>query len=153
MINKIKKFFGKNANIDSGNQEKKNSHDTRIAACALFLEMASIDGEFSDIERDNILSILKKEYQLSDEYAVLLLEASKNELKQSIDLWQFTNLINQNYSKEEKIDIIEMIWNIVYADGKLNQHEDYLIHKLANLLRLTHKQLIDAKLKILYGDR
>ena len=115
--------------------------------------MASIDGEFSDIERDNILSILKKEYQLSDEYAVLLLEASKNELKQSIDLWQFTNLINQNYSKEEKIDIIEMIWNIVYADGKLNQHEDYLIHKLANLLRLTHKQLIDAKLKILYGDR
>ena len=71
------------------------------------------------------------------------------ELKGSIDLWQFTNLINQNYSLEEKIRIIEMVWKIAYADGKLDKHEDYFLHKLSNLLRLTQKQLIEAKLKIL----
>ena len=111
--------------------------------------MANIDGEFTDVERKNILSILKGHFQFSNEYADELLEASNEELKRSIDLWQFTNLINQNYSRDEKIQIIEMVWQIVYADGRLDKHEDYLVHKLAKLLRLTHKQLIDAKLKII----
>ena len=69
-------------------------------------------------------------------------------MNRSIDLWQFTNLINQNYSTDEKLQIIETMWKIVYADGRLDKHEDYLVHKLSNLLRLTHKQLIDAKLRV-----
>ncbi len=149
MIDLAKKFFGKRTEVDSGDQREENHHDIRVATCALLLEMANIDGEFSDAERENIISILKNDYNLSDEYAAELLESSNKELKQSIDLWQFTNLINQNYSTEEKLRIIEMIWKIVYADGELDKHEDYLAHKLANLLRLTHKQLIDCKVKVL----
>ena len=85
---------------------------------------------------------------MSDEYVVALLEASHEELKGRIDLWQFTNLINQNYSMEEKVRIIEAIWRVAYTDGKLDKHEDYLVHKLAKLLRLSHKQLIEAKVKV-----
>ena len=116
--------------------------------CALFLEMANIDGEFSGSERDNVISLLKRQYGLPDEHILELMETSKKELKGSIDLWQFTNLINQNYSREEKIQIIEMVWEIVYADGRLDRHEDYLVHKLAKLLRLSQKDLIDGKLKV-----
>ena len=148
MIDLVKKIFGKSAQVDTGNQKRENYHDIRVATCAILLEMANIDGEFSDAEREDIISILKKDYQLPDEYAAELLESSNKELKQSIDLWQFTNLINQNYSTEERIHIIEMIWKIVYTDGTLDKHEDYLVHKLANLLRLNHKQLIDAKVKM-----
>ena len=151
MIDLAKKIFGKSTQVDTGNQKRENCHDIRVATCAILMEMANIDGEFSEAERENIVSILKKDYQLSDEYAAELLETSNKELKQTIDLWQFTNLINQNYSTEERIHIIEMIWKIVYSDGRLDKHEDYLVHKLANLLRLTHKQLIDAKVKILHG--
>tara|TARA_B100000315_G_C14377234_1_gene495770 strand:+ start:179 stop:637 length:459 start_codon:yes stop_codon:yes gene_type:complete len=151
MIDLVKNFFGKRTERGSTDQKRKNHHDIRVATCALFLEMANIDGEFSESERKNIIAILKEDYRLSDEYAAEVIEVSNEELKQSIDLWQFTNLINQNYSTEEKILIIEMIWKVVYADGNLDKHEDYLIHKLAELLRLSHKQLIDAKLKILYG--
>jgi uncharacterized tellurite resistance protein B-like protein len=114
--------------------------------------MANIDGEFSESEKDNIVTILKKDYDLSNEHAAALLEASNEELKGSIDLWQFTNRINQNYSMEEKVRIIETIWEIAYVDGKLDKHEDYLAHKLAKLLRLTHKQLIDAKLRVIHGS-
>jgi uncharacterized tellurite resistance protein B-like protein len=110
--------------------------------------MSNIDGEFNASERESIISILKRNFDLSDEHATTLLEASNEELKGSIDIWQFTNLINQNYSIEEKIRVVEMVWDVVYADGKLGKHEDYLVHKLASLLRLTHKQLIDAKLKV-----
>jgi len=148
MIDLVKKFFGKSSQDDSSNQRRQTTHDIRIATCALLLEMSNIDGEFSELERENIISILKRDFDLSDEYAAALLEVSKEELKGSVDLWQFTNLINQNYSLEEKIWLIETVWDIVYTDGKLDKHEDYLVHKLAELLHLTHKQLIEAKLRV-----
>jgi uncharacterized tellurite resistance protein B-like protein len=116
------------------------------------MEMAHIDGEFSDSEKEKIIQTLKEEHGLSEEAVAELLKAAKEELKGSIDLWQFTNLINQNYSLEEKIRIIEMVWQLAYTDGTLDKHEDYLLHKMANLLRLTHKQLIEAKLKVLEGN-
>ena len=148
MIDLVKKFFGKST-IDSPRDiGGEKSHDIRVATCALLIEMSNIDGEFSESERESIISVLKKDYDLSDENAIVLIEASNEELKGSIDLWQFTNLINQNYSMEEKLQIIETVWRIAYTDGKLDKHEDYLVHKLAKLLRLTHRQLIEAKLKM-----
>jgi len=152
MIDLMKKFFGKKSQIDHGNQIKEKVHDIRIATCAILLEMAKIDGEFSKAEQESIISILKKDHNLSDEDAAQLLEASNNELKKSLDLWQFTNRINQDYATEEKIRIIEMVWKVIYTDEKLDKHEDYLVHQLGKLLRLTHKQLIDAKIKILHGS-
>ena len=151
MIDLVKKFFSKNTVDSMAEQEKEKPHDIRIATCALLLEMSHIDGEFSGLEREGIISVLKKDYHLPDEDAISLMEASKKELEGSIDLWHFTNLINQNYSLEEKIRIIETVWRIAFTDGKLDKHEDYLLHKLATLLRLTHKQLIEAKLKVKEG--
>lgn len=148
MIERLKKFF----NIASGNgpsgAEENREHDIRVASCALLLEIATIDGEFSDEEKDLIVRIVKDEYGLDEENALALIQDAHKEVEQSIDLWQFTNLINRNYSLEEKIRIIEMIWMVIYADGRLEKHEDYLVHNLAGLLRLEHRQLIDAKLKI-----
>jgi uncharacterized tellurite resistance protein B-like protein len=148
MIDLVKKFFSKKSHDDSSHQNRKRTQDIRIATCALLLEMSHIDGEFSASERERIISILKRNFDLSDEHAATLFEASNEELKGSIDLWQFTNLINQNYSIEEKMRVVEIVWDVVYADGKLDKHEDYLVHKLATLLRLTHKQLIEAKMKV-----
>jgi len=74
-------------------------------------------------------------------------------LKQSVDLWQFARLINENYSTEEKIEIIETLWQMVYVDGKMDQYEHYLMNKLKNLLRLSHEQLIRAKLKVIHSSR
>lgn len=147
MIDLVKKFFSKRTDDNTGNTRKKSSEDILVSTCVLLLEMSVIDGEFSETEKQKILSILKEEYALPEEYAEALLETSKERLNDSTDLWRFASLINQSYSVEEKERIIEMIWRIAYADGTLEKHEDYLVHKLANLLRLTHKQLINAKLK------
>ena len=147
MIDLVKKFFAKGEKSDPENQVETSPHDIHVATCALLLEMSNIDGEFSDIEKENIISILKKNYQMSDENAAALLEASNEELENSNDLWRFASLINKNYSIEEKESVIEMVWRVAYADGHLDKHEDYLVHKLANLLRLSHSQLIEAKLR------
>ena len=152
MIDLVKKFFGQIKLQDSAAEPREAVHDVRVATCALFLEMATIDGEFSDSERTGILSLLKEKYNLEDENADALIEASREEVKKSIDYWRFAKLINDNYSREEKKQIVEMLWTILYADGTVDKHEDYLVRKLSNLLRLDHEELIDAKLKILHGD-
>ncbi len=149
MLDKIKKFFDKATAEITKDDNKTSEHDIRLATCALFVEIARIDNEFSDAEMETILSILKEKYGLSPEHADALIAEAEQELEKSVDLWQFAKLINENYSNKEKIEIIETLWHIVYVDGKMDEHEHYLMGKLQNLLRLTHDQLITAKLKIL----
>ena len=152
MIDLIKQFFSKDTLNNRPAPGGDTSRDVRVATCALLMEMARVDGEFSDSERSQIIKTLEDVHGLSGEALAELIKVTSEKLKESIDLWHFTNLINQNYSVEEKIKVIEMVWRLAYSDGILDEHEDYLLHKLANLLHLTHKQLIDAKLKVLHGD-
>jgi uncharacterized tellurite resistance protein B-like protein len=149
MLDILKRFFSKVPEDDSGTTSRKTDHDIRVATCALFVEIARIDETFTQAEMEKILSIVKEKYGLAQEHADALLEAAEKELKGSIDLWQFTSLINANYSVEEKIEVIETLWQIVYVDGKLDRYEHYLMTKLKTLFHLSHDQLIDAKLKVL----
>lgn len=148
MINHLKAIFEKR-NTEGPKRDNASSDDIRMATCALLLELSHIDGEFSETERDLIMDIFQRDYKLDQAKTVSLMEAARSELDDSIDLWQFTNLINENYSIEEKIGVIEMVWRIAYNDHVLDKHEDYLLHKLAKLLHLSHDKLIDAKMKVL----
>ena len=152
MLDTIKRFFNKDATQDPGRDKQTTEHDIRVATCALFVEMARIDEKFTPTEVDTIISILKEKYGLSQEHADALLAEADKELADSVDLWQFARLINENYSVEEKIDIIETLWRMVYVDGKMDRYEHYLMSKLKNLLRLSQDQLINAKLKVLHSD-
>lgn len=143
----LQRVFG--GGEDGRQEESRGEGDVRIAACALFLEMANIDNEFADEERQKILSVLQGEYGLSAEHATELARAAAADLKEATDMWRFTNLINENYSNAEKLRVVELLWQIVYADGHLDEHEDYLMHKMGKLLRLTHRDLIAAKLRVL----
>jgi uncharacterized tellurite resistance protein B-like protein len=153
MIDVVKRFFGKATTEVSKDANQNAAHDIRIATCALFVEIARIDEKFTEAEMETILSILKQKYGLSQDHADALIAEAERELEKSVDLWQFTKLINENYSNEEKIKIIETLWQIVYVDGKMDQHEHYLMNKLQNLLHLTHDQLITAKLKVLHSEK
>ena len=152
MIDVMKKFFQQGTKEEKEIPEADRTQKIQVATCALLLEVAHSDDEFNEIEEDHIVGILKKDFNLSDEYAQELMSLSEKERKESIDLWGFTRLINENYSLEEKIKIIEMVWKVIYADGKLDKYEDHLAHKLTQLLKLEHKHLIDAKLKVRDGE-
>jgi uncharacterized tellurite resistance protein B-like protein len=151
MLDFIKRFFGKTELDGSGSASSATEHDVRVATCALLVEMARIDEKFSKDELEKILGILEEKYGLSPEHANALMREADKELAESVDLWQFASLINANYSPEEKIEIIEILWQIVFVDGKMNEYEHYLMNKLSNLLRLSHQQLIDAKLKVMHS--
>lgn len=148
MIDIIKKYFTKPQREKATGSEEATEHDIHVATCALFLEMAGIDGEFSEEEKQTIISILREKYDLSDEHIDSLMSTAEKELESSLDLWQFANLINHHYTDDEKKKILELAWQIVYIDGKLDKHEDYLMHRFSKLLRIPHREFIEAKLKV-----
>ena len=121
--------------------------DAHLVLCVLMLEAAHVDGECSDEEMEHVVATLTDTYGLAKEEIEGLIEQAYAKRKNSIDLFSFTRYLNQNYSKEEKLSVMESVWRVIHIDGRLEGHEDHFAHKLANLLRLTHKDLIDAKIK------
>ena len=135
-------------------QEEPGRFDRiQVATCVILLEVAKFDFDFSSIEKETTKAILKHEFDIPEEAIEDLMKISEEKREDSVDLWEFTNVINQNFSREEKIRIIEAAWKIIYADDKLDKYEDHYVHVLADLLRLRHDELIEAKLQVLYGNR
>ncbi|MBN1621730.1 MAG: TerB family tellurite resistance protein [Endomicrobiales bacterium] len=147
MIDLIKRLLGieKDKKEDSG--EEKSSR-LKMAVCVLLLEVAYCDEVFSDPEREKLSGIIKGFFDLKDKEINELINAAKKQKNESVELWKYTNLINNNFSHEDKVKLIEVMWEIIYADNVLNKHEDYMVHKLSDLLHLSQREFIDAKLKV-----
>lgn len=118
----------------------------QIAACALFIEMAKADGEFSDVERNFIVSEMKRTFNLDEECANELMELAEREVKESVSLYEFSGVINSTFSNEEKIGLLESLWKLIYQDEKLSAYEDQLIKRIGGTINIEHKQIINAKL-------
>jgi len=144
MIDLIKKMLGEEPKKELQDDDIKDAH---LVLCVLMLEAAHVDGECSDEEMEHVVATLTDTYGLAKEEIEGLIEQAYAKRKNSIDLFSFTRYLNQNYSKEEKLSVMESVWRVIHIDGRLEGHEDHFAHKLANLLRLTHKDLIDAKIK------
>jgi uncharacterized tellurite resistance protein B-like protein len=119
--------------------------DIRLAACALLVELAHADDQFTDDERKHLESAVQRQFGLGSEEAQKLLALAEQERRQAVDLWQFTNLIAENYSTGQKMVLAEIMWGLAYSDGKLVGREDYLMRKICNLLRLEPGYLAEAR--------
>ena len=150
MIDILKRFLG-NATAHGKDDEQDSERVVTVAVCALFIEMGRIDETFTDQEMAKVMSILTEKYGLSGEEARALMDEADRKLEESVDLWQFARVINEHFIIPQKEKLIERLWRIVYVDGKMDEYEHYLMNKMSKLLRLSHKQLIDAKLKVLHG--
>jgi len=135
------------AGEDRGTSEKDHEKEVLIAASVILLEAAGTDNEFAEDELDHVLDTLKARFGLSDGYARELMDLALNERDRVVDLFHFTKTINESHSRAEKIEILEAVWRIIHMDGRLDKYEDHYAHKLANLFRLSHKELIDAKIR------
>lgn len=152
MIDLLKRFFRADDHHATHSANGDSERDVIVAVCALFLEMGRIDETFTEAEMSRVITILTGKYGLAREDCDALIKEADRALAESVDLWQFARVINENFSNARKEKLIERLWQVVYVDGKMDAHEHYLMNKLSNLLRLSHKQLIDAKLKVLHGE-
>ena len=127
---------------------QENEERTRIAACVLLLETAHADNECTAEELSHVVEVMKDDFAISREQAEELIALAYRERDRAVDLWQFTNQINQQFGRREKLRVMEAVWRIIHADGQLEKHEDYFAHKLARLLRLKHQDMIAAKISV-----
>ena len=128
---------------------RSTDEKARTAVCVVLLEAAMADDEFTEDEREYVLQVMQDRFGLSADEAREVMDGAEEVRRESLDLWQFTNAINQAFSPQEKEEIIEAVWRIIYSDGVLTGHEDHLAHKLRTLFNLNHQQLIQPKLRVL----
>jgi uncharacterized tellurite resistance protein B-like protein len=121
----------------------------QVATCALLLEVAHSDGHYRSVEAKIVHELLADTFNLPPAAVAELVDYSHQHRENSTDLFQFAREINAHFSREEKADVMEGIWRVIYADGTLDKFEDALARQLANLLRLDHADVIERKLKVL----
>ena len=117
----------------------------QLAACALLLELAHADGEFSAPEREHIERTLIRHFGLDETTAGELLRLAEAERAQSLDHFQFTRLIASEYDLAQKMVLAEVMWGVILADGRLSDHETHLVRKLASLMQLEPAYLAQAR--------
>jgi uncharacterized tellurite resistance protein B-like protein len=147
MLNLIKKALSRKSAPVPKKEEKGHIKRTHLAACALLLEAAHSDYECTEQELSHVLDTIKTNYALSDEHAEELIGLAEEKRRDAVDLWEFADEVNKNFSYTEKIEIIEAVWRVIRADGQLDKYEDHFARKLAHLLRVEHKDMIEAKLR------
>ena len=121
----------------------------QVATCALLLEVAQSDGHYQALEAQIVHDLLARRFNLSAAAVAELIDYSQAHRQESTDLFQFAREINAHFSRDEKLEVMEGIWRVIYADGTLDKFEDALARQLATLLRLEHRDVIDRKLKVL----
>lgn len=120
----------------------------RLATAGLLVEVAQADSTFKPEEEVRLVAHLKDAFHLSDAEARSLVEAAHEEREQTIDHFAFTHLVRRNTEFDQRLEIVRVMWRIVLADGQLSQHEEYLVRKLAELLGIEHRFMIEAKLEV-----
>lgn len=121
----------------------------QIATCALLLEVAHSDGAYQPVEARIVHDLLEKKFNLSAAAVTELIEHAQDQRAETHDLFQFARDINAQFSNPEKLEIMESVWRIIYADATLDKFEDALARQLATLLRLPHRDVIDLKVRVL----
>jgi uncharacterized tellurite resistance protein B-like protein len=152
MFDYLKKIFlldeSKDIYSEPGKAKNSEMKKIEIAACALFIEIAQADGEFSEDERKFIISEMEKTFGLETTCTDELMELAERKVKESISLYEFSQQINSTFSHEQKIELIESLWRLIYQDKKLDAYEDQLIKRIAGTLNIEHKQIINSKLLV-----
>lgn len=116
-----------------------------LAACALLLEIAYADGEFSQPERAHLEQVLARHFGLDTERGRDLLRVAEEERRRSVDHFRFTSVLMRSYDIGQKMVLAEVMWGLVLADGAIADHEHYLTRKISNLLELPPAYLSTAK--------
>lgn len=123
-------------------------NDYRLAAAAMLVHAAAIDGDMSQRERDKLHAVLKLRFALDDAATDELIDKATTAENEAVDLYHFTSLLNRTLDEEGRAKVIEMMWQIVYADGRRDELEDNLLWRAADLLGISPRERITLRQRI-----
>jgi uncharacterized tellurite resistance protein B-like protein len=142
MIDKLKKLF-----TDPGGTAERSAEETRkLAAAALLVEVARADFRQDAEEEAAMLELLCASLDIDRRTVTALISEANDAVDEATSLYEFTRLVNDHYSYDEKYALISSMWQVAYADKSLNKYEEHLIRRVAELIYLTHEDFIRGKL-------
>jgi uncharacterized tellurite resistance protein B-like protein len=148
MLATIKQFF--QDQIQKGVADTSDgAHAIDVATAALMVEIMRADFDISDVERQTIRDLLQGHLQLSADELDDLFMLAEQEVVDSVSLYQFTSLVDQELEYSAKVRVIEMLWRVVYADDRMDKYEEYLMRKIADLLHISHRDFIQTKHRVM----
>ena len=123
-----------------------DAHGLQLATAVLLIEVMRSDANTSDAERTAAVSALRHKFALTDAEMQPLLAQAERAANASNDYFRYTNAMNAHFTQAQKIQVVEHMWQVAFADGHLDANENHVISKVAGLLHVTHGEYIAAKL-------
>ena len=122
-----------------------SKHDKQLAAAALLVEAAVMDGNFDDDERTVVLDLLKGRFELSGEDALALTQQAETTVAESKELYAITRTVKDAFDHEERVEMIEMLWTVSLADGVIHDYEANLVRRVSGLLYVSDRESGEAR--------
>lgn len=147
MLNSILQFFDRHI-AQSAEPSEDPEHRLRLATAALLIEVGRADFHWHEQELNSLSQLLQTQFALTREEVQELIQLADEEVENSVSYHDFTRLINQSFDYEQKCRLLEMLWQVAYADQHLDKYEEALIRKIADLIYVRHTDFIKAKLSV-----
>ena len=146
----MKKFFNILDKFTSNNKtvaekDVDSFDEMTLTTCVLLIEVSMSDDNYDEQEKEKIIGILRTKYNLDEKQINVLMEIASKKNKEMISLYDWTSQINSIFSYEEKKDLIKSLWDVAFADGRIDKYEDYTIRKIADLIYVRHEDFMKAK--------
>ena len=141
-MNIFKKLF---KDTDESSYKNDADENLRLATCILLIEVSKSDDDFDLDEQKKIRSLIKSNFNLSDIQIEHLFTLSKDTHNEMTSLYEWTDIINNDCSYEQKLTIIGFMWDIAFTDERLDKYEDYTIRKVCDLIHVKHVDFINLK--------
>ena len=133
--------------------EQKQGGTRELASAALLIEVARADFEITPEELARLISLLAATFDMSPEDVELVTQQANDQVENAVSLHDFTRVINEHCSPEERNELVGLMWDVAAADGDLSKYEDHLIRRVADLLYVPHQEFIRLKHQALTGNK
>ena len=133
--------------------EQKQSSTRELASAALLIEVARADFDITPEELARLIDLLATTFDMSSEDVELVTQQANDQVENAVSLHDFTRVINDHCSPEERNELVGLMWDVAAADGDLSKYEDHLIRRVADLLYVPHQEFIRLKHQALAGDK
>lgn len=139
MFERLQQFL---ASLSGGDRPTFAADDPRVAVMALCIQVMEADGKILDVEKKALRARFKEVYGLDEAELDALVAAGTDAESEAIDFFRFTSELKRQLSEEQRVDLIGLLWEIVYADGERSEMEDHAIWRIADLLGVTGRERI-----------
>ncbi len=134
MLNRIKQFFSEMGGAEGGGPTKHSEAELHVASAAMLIEAAMMDGELDARERERVASLIERHFGISRAEVDQIVTEGVQKQDAAVDIYSFLRVVNGHFGYDERVQLIEMLWDVAYADGELHDHEANLVRRVAGML-------------------